>query len=77
MIDKEAEITINALLSDNKKFRDLADLWSELCNNKSNENDALREVLQMWVDFWKADGDDVWLAEKAMMATEEVLKKDK
>ena len=45
------------------------------------EKDAIikqmREILQLWVNFWEDDGDDVWLAESAMMATEEILERDK
>lgn len=41
------------------------------------ENINLHKVLKMWVDFWEADGDDVWMAENAMFATEKLLKKGK
>jgi hypothetical protein len=33
----------------------------------------LREILKMWVKFWEADGDDVWLAEEAMESTRDAL----
>ena len=43
MMDKEAETTINALLSNNKAINDLVDYWAE--NNK-----RLRKVLQQIAD---------------------------
>ena len=42
-MDKEAETTINALLSNNKAINDLVDYWAE--NNK-----RLRKVLQQIAD---------------------------
>jgi len=43
----------------------------------ANEIERLREILQMWVKFWEADGEDnifePLLAEKAMEATREAL----
>jgi len=43
----------------------------------ANEIERLREILQMWVKFWEADGEDnifePLLAEEAMEATREAL----
>jgi hypothetical protein len=45
-----------------------------LLNEAADEIVRLRDALKMWVKFWKADGDDVWLAEEAMEATRAALK---
>lgn len=41
----------------------------------ADEIEKLHKTLQMWVKFWKADGDDVWLAEEAMESTRNILEK--
>jgi len=40
----------------------------------ADEIESLRECLRIWIKFWKAESDDVWLAEKAMEETRSVLK---
>jgi hypothetical protein len=44
-------------------------------NEASDEIERLHKTLQMWVKFWEADGDDVWLAEEAMESTRNILEK--
>ena len=38
-------------------------------------SDLQKKALRLWVKFWRAEGDDVWLAEEAMEATFEALEK--
>jgi hypothetical protein len=46
-----------------------------LIGDAAVEIERLRDVLKMWVTFWEEDIDDVWLAEKAMEATRQLLTK--
>ncbi len=38
------------------------------------KNDQMKKVLQMWADFWEADGEvDILVGEDAMEATRDLL----
>jgi hypothetical protein len=55
-------------------YTEIGRIGGPILNEAADEIERLREALKMWVKFWKADGDDVWLAEEAMEATRAALK---
>lgn len=57
------------------RAREHFDTWNGefVSKDAADEIERLRAVLELWIEFWKADSDDVWLAEKAMDATKDVL----
>ena len=62
-----------------ERLRSIDISWSEhgeWCAEAADEIERLRKALRMWVKFWEEDGDDVWLAEKAMEATHSLLRDD-
>ena len=48
--------------------------WIKAVQPYADEIERLQEILKMWVKFWNEDSDDVWAAEEAMAATNEILK---
>ena len=69
----EIERLRGAIIANQSVALDALATHGQLCD----EIERLRDVLQMWVKFWNEDGDDVWMAEEAMMATNQILGKDK
>ena len=64
----EIERLRGAIIANQSVALDALATHGQLCD----EIERLRDVLQMWVKFWNEDGDDVWMAEEAMMATNQI-----